>query len=309
MAALFLPVVNYKHLHYFWAVAHAGGILRASEQLHVTPQTLSGQIKLLEQRLGQPLFRKAGRGLELTPAGKTALQHADEIFHAGSQLEQALRSGRTGEPAEPFRVGIAGSVPKSIAYRVVEPALRVQPAVRLLCSEGKLTSLLAELAVHRLDLVISDVPLPQHMSVKAFSHVLGRSAISFFAAPALLKRFAVPQRPRFPAVLNALPLLLPGPDSAMRPRLENWLRQQALAPEVAAEFDDTALLKAFGREGRGVFAAPTVLEQEIRRQYGVVVLGRPAGLMEEFYAISVQRRITQPAVAAITHSARRQLFG
>ncbi|WP_041676332.1 transcriptional activator NhaR [Ramlibacter tataouinensis] len=301
--------MNYKHLHYFWAVAQAGGVVKAGERLHVTPQTLSAQIKLLEERLGQQLLRKVGRGVELTAAGRLALRYADEIFAAGAELEQALRGeggGRGAGPVARFSVGVADSVPKSIAYHVLEPAMRLRPAMRMLCSEGKLSSLLGELAVHRLDLVISDVPLPAQVSVKAFSHVLGKSGTSFFAGPALLK--AHRGGLRFPQVLERLPLLLPGPDSAVRPRLEAWLREQGLQPPVAGEFDDSALVKAFGREGGGVFVAPTVLEAEIRRQYGVSVVGRADDLAVEFYAISIERRITHPAVAAITNAARRQLF-
>lgn len=302
--------MNYKHLHYFWAVAHAGGVVKAAERLHVTPQTLSSQVKLLEDRLGKPLLRKAGRGVELTPAGKLALQYADEIFSAGAELEQALRgdgSGREAGPLARFRVGIADSVPKSIAYHVIEPAMHLRPAMRVLCSEGKLSSLLGELAVHRLDLVVADVPLPAQVSVKAFSHVLGKSGTSFFASPALVKS-AGTARARFPAVLQKLPLLLPGQETALRPRLEAWLRQQELRPPVVGEFDDSALVQAFGREGSGVFVAPTVLEGEVCRQYGVSVLGRAEDLAEEFYAISIERRITHPAVAAITNAARRKLF-
>lgn len=303
--------MNYKHLHYFWAVAHAGGLARAGERLHVTPQTLSGQIKLLEERLGQALLRKSGRGVELTTAGRLALQYADEIFAAGAELEQALRGEGAGlglGPVARFRVGVADSVPKSVAYHVLEPATHIRPAMRMVCSEGKLSSLLGELAVHRLDLVISDVPLPAQVSVKAFSHVLGKSGTSFFAAPALVRTIGA-RRPRFPAVLERLPLLLPGADSALRPRLESWLRERGIRHSVAGEFDDGALVKAFGREGGGVFVAPTVLEAEIRRQYAVQVLGRADDLAEEFYAISIERRITHPAVAAITNAARRTLFG
>lgn len=301
--------MNYKHLQYFWAVAHAGGIARAGEQLHVTPQTLSGQIKQLEERLGQPLLRKTGRVLELTEAGRIALPFADEIFAAGAALEQALQSGGSAGPAARFRVGIADSVPKSIAYHLVEPAAEIEPRLRMVCHEGKLVSLLGELATQRLDLVISDVPLPPQFSVRAYSHVLGRSGLSFFAAPALLKAQGVSPRARFPRSLARLPFLLPGADSAVRPRLEAWLRAQGLTPPVAGEFDDSALLKAFGREGRGAFVAPTVLEAEIRRLYGVRVLGRSQELSVEFYAISIERRITHPAVAAITQAARRELFG
>ena len=303
--------MNYKHLQYFWAVVRAGGVLRASEQLHLTPQTLSGQIRLLEERLGQKLLRKAGRGVEPTEAGRLVLQYADEIFTLGGELEAALRGGREIAPAPLLRIGIADSVPKAVAYHLVEPALRSEAPPRLQCIEGRLPSLLGELALRRLELVVSDVPMPGHLGVKAYAHLLGRSGVAFFAAPSLLARAGVEQRrarARFPALLATLPLLLPGPDSALRPRVDAWLRQQDIAPRVAAEFDDSALMKAFGRQGRGVFPAPAVLAQEIARQYEVVVIGTADDLAEEFYGISVERRITHPAIAAITEAARGELF-
>ncbi len=303
--------MNYKHLQYFWTVVRAGGVLRASEQLHLTPQTLSGQIRLLEERFGQRLLRKAGRGVEPTQTGRLVMQYADEIFSLGGELEDALRGGREAPPAPLLRIGIADSVPKAIAYHVVEPALRSDTPPRLQCAEGKLPALLGELALRRLELVVSDVPMPGHVNVKAFTHLLGQSRIAFFAAPALLQRAGTTARKakaRFPDCLGTLPLLLPGADSAMRPRIDAWLRQHAIAPRVAAEFDDSALMKAFGRKGRGAFPAPAVLASEIARQYEVVELGPAADLVEEFYGISVERRITHPAIAAITEAARGELF-
>ncbi|WP_027994746.1 transcriptional activator NhaR [Simplicispira psychrophila] len=303
--------MNYKHLHYFWTVLRAGGVVRASEQLHLTPQTLSGQIKLLEQRLGQPLLRKVGRGVEPTDAGRLVMRYADEIFSLGAALQEALDSGRDLRRATVLRVGIADALPKAIAFHVLEPAMALPEPPQLVCHEGGLTSLLGELAVHRLDLVLSDVPAPARLSVKVYTHLLGRTGMAFFAAPQLLKAAGLTARraqASFPACLAQLPLLLPTRASALRARLDAWLRQQALAPTVAAEFDDSALLKAFGREGQGVFAAPAVLAQEIVQQYQVTLLGHPEDLWEEFYAISVERRISHPAVAAITAAARCKLF-
>lgn len=303
--------MNYKHLQYFWTVVRVGGVLRASEQLHLTPQTLSGQIRLLEERLGQRLLRKAGRGVEPTEAGRLVMQYADEIFTLGGELEDSLRGGHDAAPAPVLRIGIADSVPKSIAYHVVEPALRDGPAMRLQCSEGKLAALLADLALRRLELVVSDVPMPGHVNVKAFTHLLGHSRIAFFAAPQLLARArTTPRKLRagFPASLAVLPLLVPGAHSALRPRLDAWLRQHGVGARIVAEFDDGALMKAFGREGRGAFPAPAVLAREIARQYQVVQLGTAEDLVEEFYGISVERRITHPAVAAITQAARGELF-
>lgn len=291
--------MNFKHLYYFWATAKAGGVMRAGEQLHTTPQTLSTQIKLLEERLGCALFRKKGRHLELTEEGRTALAYADQIFALSAELEAALGRAGTGGAVLPFRVGIADQVPKAIAYRLIEPALKV-PNTRLIGHEGKLQDLLGQLSVHRLDLVIADEPMGKSVSVKAYNHPLGTTAMSFFAAPALKRSL----RGDFPDCLDGAPFLSQGVGSAMRQRLDLWLSEKGLHPRVVGEFDDAALMKAFGREGQGVFMSPTVLEDETCEQYEVKVLGRTEALVEEFYAISVERRITHPCVVAITESAR-----
>ena len=297
--------MNFKHLHYFWMAARAGGIVRAGEQLHTTPQTLSGQIKLLEDRLGRKLFRKAGRQLELTDDGRTALKYADEIFALGNELENALRRPRSAdERVLEFRVGVADSVAKSVAYRLLEPALNLTEPVRMVCHEWKYADLLAELALHRLDLVIANEPLSRRVSVKAFNHELGRTPMSFFAAPALMARLGGP----FPRCLDGQPLLVHSATSPVRQQLEAWLVRERLAPRIVGEFDDGALMKAFGREGRGIFLAPTVLEGEVSAQYEVRVVGRSEELVEDFFAISVERRITHPCVAAITQAARSDLF-
>lgn len=297
--------MNFKHLHYFWMAARAGGIVRAGEQLHTTPQTLSGQIKLLEDRLGRKLFRKAGRQLELTDDGRTALKYADEIFALGNELENALRRPRSAdERVLEFRVGVADSVAKSVAYRLLEPALNLTEPVRMVCHEWKYADLLAELALHRLDLVIANEPLSRRVSVKAFNHELGRTPMSFFAAPALMARLGGP----FPRCLDGQPLLVHSATSPVRQQLEAWLARERLAPRIVGEFDDGALMKAFGREGRGIFLAPTVLEGEVSAQYEVRVVGRSEELVEDFFAISVERRITHPCVAAITQAARSDLF-
>ncbi|NDY93033.1 transcriptional activator NhaR [Ideonella sp. TBM-1] len=297
--------MNYKHLYYFWATAKAGGILRASQQLHVTPQTLSSQIKLLEDELGCALLRRVGRGLELTEAGLVAQDHADRIFSLGQSLQAALGQTQGAAAAITFRVGVADAVPKSIAYHLLEPALALDQAVRLLCREGKKTDLLGQLAVHQLDLVIADAAMDQRLSVKAFSHRLGSTAMACFAAPVLAQRLA--GQP-FPACLEGAPLLIQGMGSAMRQRLDLWLSEQALRPQVIGEFDDDALLKAFGAQGRGVFFSAAVLEQETCAQHGVRVLGHVEALQEELFAISVERQISHPCVAAITAQARQALM-
>jgi len=296
--------MNFKHLHYFWATAKAGGIVRAGEQLHISPQTLSGQIKLLEDRLGCRLFRKSGRRLELTSQGRVALGFADQIFALSAEMEAAIGAASDGEHVVEFRVGIADSVPKSIAYRLLEPALGLDEVVRLICTEGKFEDLLAQMAVHRIDLVIADEPMSKQLSVKAFNHALGTTAMSFFASPALKRTL----KGTFPQNLDGAPMLIQGSGSAMRQRLELWLTQQQVHPRAIGEFDDAALMKAFGREGRGVFMSPRVLEAETCEQYGVRVVGRTDELVEEFYAISVERRITHPCVVAITAAARGRFF-
>ena len=296
--------MNFKHLHYFWATAKAGGIVRAGEQLHISPQTLSGQIKLLEDRLGCRLFRKSGRRLELTSQGRVALGFADQIFALSAEMEAAIGAASDGEHVVEFRVGIADSVPKSIAYRLLEPALGLDEVVRLICTEGKFEDLLAQMAVHRIDLVIADEPMSKQLSVKAFNHALGTTAMSFFASPALKRTL----KGAFPQNLDGAPMLIQGSGSAMRQRLELWLTQQQVHPRAIGEFDDAALMKAFGREGRGVFMSPRVLEAETCEQYGVRVVGRTDELVEEFYAISVERRITHPCVVAITEAARGRFF-
>ena len=297
--------MNYGHLHYFWVAAKAGGIMRAAEQLHTAPQTLSTQIKLLEEHLGQKLFRRSGRHLALTEMGSVVLGYADGIFALGAELEGAARQARSGPRTLDFRVGVTDSVTKAVAYRLLEPALDVAEPVRLICGEGKLPDLLSQLALNRIDLVIADEPMPRRVSVKAFNHALGSSAMTFFCAPKLKPLLKQP----FPQCLNNAPMLLQAASTAIRQQFDNWLSRHGIHPRVIAEFEDGALMKAFGREGRGVFMAPTVLEAEIQAQYGVKVVGRSDDLVEEFYAISVERRITHPCVAAISQAARGRLFG
>ena len=296
--------MNFKHLHYFWRVAKAGGVARAGEQLHLTPQTISGQIGLLEDDLGTPLFAKKGRNLELTDAGRLALGYAQDIFALGSELEESLRNYPAGGRPVEFRVGVAEAVSKTIAYRLIEPATRLPTTMRLVCRESKLDSLLAELAAHRLDLVISDAPIPPSVSVRAYNHRLGESGVSFFASAELFKRC----KGKFPACLDGAPMLVPGDGAAVRPRLDRWRDANKLRPRVVGEFDDSALMKAFGQRGAGVFIGPTVLESEIETQYGVKTLGRTLDVVEEFFAISVERRVTHPSVVAITAAAKDRLF-
>ena len=296
--------MNYKHLHYFMQVAKCGSVMRASEQLHLTPQTISGQIQLLEEALGNALFAKSGRGLVLTETGRLALGYAEEIFALGAELKEAVREHpKQGRMLE-FKVGVSDAVSKSIACRLIEPATQLPEPVRIVCREWKLDSLLAELALHRLDLVISDAAIPASVSVRAFNHRLGTSAVSFFAAPALHGRCAG----AFPQCLDGAPLLMPGEDSAVGQRLRSWFQARTLHPRVVGEFDDSALAKEFGRRGVGIFVGPTVLAHEIEKQFNVKTLGVATDVENEFFAISVERRISHPCVVAITQSARNDLF-
>lgn len=296
-------MINYKHLHYFWVVAKEGGIARASERLHLTPQTISGQLSLLEENLGEALFNRVGRNLELTEIGRLALSYADEIFVLGGELEEVVRNLPSGRPMV-FKVGVADVVPKSIAYRLLAPALELPESVRIVCRENSIESLLAELALHRLDLVIADSPIPHGVNVRGFNHQLGECGTSFFAAPKLANTLSKD----FPENLNGAPMLLPGETTVTHSRLLNWFDNQHIHPRIVGEFDDSALMKAFGHAGTGIFIAPTPISNEVEKQYGVTVIGKTEEVREQFYAISVERRISHPAVAAITETAREWLF-
>ena len=297
--------MNFKHLHYFWVTAKAGGVMRAGAQLHTTPQTLSGQIRLLEEDLGRKLFQKSGRTMELTEAGRLALGYADQIFTLGGELETAVRQAHGGQPVLEFRVGVADAVNKSVAYRLLEPALGLDVPVRMVASEGKFPELLSQLALNRLDLVIADEPMSRRINVRAFNHPLGRSSMAFFATPALAAQLQGP----FPECLSGMPMLIPGAQASVRQQLEAWFTRHSIAPRIVGEFDDGALMTAFGRQGRGVFMVPGVMETETTAQFGVQCVGRSEELMDEFFAVSVERRITHPCVVAITDAARGQLFG
>lgn len=295
--------LNFKHLRYFWTVAKSGSIARAATQLHVTPQSISGQLSEFQASLGAELLRRSGRGLELTDAGRRILNYAEEIFGLGDELLAVVRD-QQAQPLLPFRIGVADSVPKSVAYRVVEPVLRMPEAVRIICREGRLASLLGDLAVHQLDMVIADRAMPADIKVRAYNHLLGVSDSTLFAAPSLAKTLKGP----FPQLLNGAPFLLPGEGVAIRTPLERWLESKGLYPRVVGEFDDGALMKAFGQSGAGVFVAPTAIADYVCEQYGVVGIGRIDTVTEELYAITTERRLRHPAVIAISEAAERQVF-
>lgn len=295
--------LNFKHLRYFWAVAKSGSIARASEQLHVTPQSISTQLTDLEESLGAALFQRVGRGLELTEAGRRILGYAEEIFTLGDELVEAARDP-AARASFPYRVGVADSVPKALAHSVLAPALSVEEPVRLVCREGRLVSLLAELAVHRLDMVIADRAMPSDLKVRAYSHRLGASDVTAFAAPSLAKTL----KGGFPARLDKAPFLMPGDSVAIRPALERWFDAQQIRPRIVGEFDDSALLKAFGQRAAGVFVAPTTLSDYICGQYDVRALGRIEPVVEQLFAITTERRLRHPVTVAISQAAERDVF-
>ena len=298
-----MAALNFKHLRYFWMVAKTGSIARAAEQLHLTPQSISGQLGEFEGSLGVKLLRRAGRNLELTDAGRRILSYAEEIFTIGDELLEVLRDQKAIKSL-PFRVGIADSVSKRVAYRLVEPALHLADPVRLVCREGRLAPLLAELSIHRLDMIIADRPMPANLNVRGYSHLLGESGLTAFATQRLAKAVTGD----FPAMLDKAPFLLPGEDVAIRQKLIHWLETNGLRPHIVGEFDDSALMKAFGQAGAGLFVAPTAIADHVCKQYKVVEVGRIESVIEQVYAITTERRITHPAIVAIREVARQDIF-
>jgi len=299
-----MAALNFKHLRYFWMVAKTGSIARAAEQLHLTPQSISGQLSEFSETLGAELFRRSGRNLELTDSGRRILSYAEEIFTIGDELLDVLHDQQATKTLH-FRVGIADSVSKSVAYRLVEPALKLGEPVRLVCREGRLASLLAELAIHRLDMIIADRPMPGNLNVRGYSHLLGESGLTVFGTRRLARERSV----NFPAMLDNAPFLLPGEDAAIRPKLIQWLEANNLRPHIVGEFDDSALVKAFGQAGAGLFVAPTAIVDHVCEQYKVVELGRIDAVVEQLYAITTERRLTHPAIVAISKVAREDVFG
>lgn len=293
--------LNYNHLLYFWTVATEGSIARASEQLHLTPQTISGQLKLLEASVGEPLFLRSGRGLVLSDAGYLVKSYADEIFSLGSELAQRVKDKQPGSTTR-LNVGIVDSIPKLVGYQILQPALELDEPVRLVCQEGSLETLLSQLAVHNLDMILSDRPLPTGLHVKAYNHRLGESNIAFFAS----KSTAAKYKKGFPASLNNAPMLLPDIHSVLRRSLDDWFELVDVAPDIVAEFDDNALLKAFGAAGVGVFPAPEAIAEEVSRMYQSRLLGVATGVTETYYAISPERKLKHPAVVKINSAARNQ---
>ena len=295
--------LNYHHLLYFWIVAREGGLLAAGKVLRLSHPTLSAQIHALEDRLGEKLLVKEGRKLVLTEMGRTVYRYAEEIFTVGRELMEAVKGRATGQVLR-LEVGVADSVSKLVVRRLLQPALALAEPVRLVCREDAHENLLLRLASHELDLVITDAPVSPGSRVRAFNHLLGETRVSLFGTQELARTY----RRGFPKSLDNAPLLLPLENLTLRRSLDQWFDHLGIKPRVVAEFEDGALLNVFGRDGIGIFPAPSVIEKEVSRQYGVVPLGLAEGVRERYYAISVERRLKHPAIVAITETARADMF-
>lgn len=294
--------LNHHHLFHFWTVVREGGVTRASEKLHVSQPTVSGQLRELQEALGEKLLARAGRSVALTDVGRTVYRYADEIFSLGRELQQAVK-GRVTHPAR-LAVGVTLVVPKLVVYQILEPVLRMPEPVQLDCVHDRPERLLTELAVYSLDLVLTDTPAPPAVKVRAYSHLLGECGVSIFGSEGL----AASYRRRFPRSLDGAPFLLPSGDSGLRLSLEDWFRRQLIRPRVVGTFDDSALVDAFGQAGAGLFAMPSAIDAEVRRQYRVRLVGRLEQVRQRFYAVTVERKLSNPAVIAVSERARA-LFG
>jgi len=295
--------LNYHHLYYFWVVVQKGSIARACDELCLAQPTISGQIRELERAIGDKLFARAGRNLALTDTGRTVYRFADEIFSIGRELVETLK-GQPSRRTVQFRVGVADVLPKLVVFELLKPAMALPESLRLICREGPLESLLVELAMHTLDLVVADRPLEQQVNVRAFNHRLGDCGVSIVGRHPRLRAL----RKEFPRCLDGVPFLMPGVNTLLRRSLDTWFGSQGIRPLVRAEFDDSALMKTFGQSMIGFFPVPTAIEEQVRRQYGVQILGRVESVRENYYAISVERKVKHPAVVAITDGARQKLF-
>ncbi|MCC6620964.1 MAG: transcriptional activator NhaR [Deltaproteobacteria bacterium] len=293
--------LNYHHLLYFWTVAREGGVAAAAARLRLAHPTVSGQIRALEDTIGDKLFTRVGRKLQLTDTGRLVMRYADEIFTLGNELQEVLRDQPTGKPIR-LDVGIADALPKLVVKELLAPALQLGQPVRLVCREGKADRLLAELATQGLDLVLADAPAPS--AARIFHHLLGECGLTFFAAG----RLATQLKAGFPRSLDGAPMLLPLAGTTLRRSLEQWFDRDKIVPRNVGEFEDVALLHTFGTDGSATFVAPTVIEEEVARQYRVKVVGRTDQVRERYYALSPERRLKNPAVVAICERARSELF-
>lgn len=286
--------LNYHHLLNFWMVAREGSVQRASELLHVTPASVSVQVRQLEKSLGVRLFSKQGRGLVLTEMGKEVLQYAEEIFSTGRELMEMVKGRPVGKPME-LRVGVRDVMPKLVAFQLIHPALVIEPPLRLVCREGNMADLIADLAIHKLDVVLSDTALDPLYRIQAHSHKLGASDISIMGQAELAKRY----KSGFPQSLDGAPFLVPTQETVLRRQLERWFADHNITPIIRGEFADSAMLKIAGRSGLGLFAVPTIVEDEVRKLYGLASLGKVPGIQEQFFAVSIDRRLKHPGVVAI----------
>lgn len=285
--------LNYRHLYYFWVVAKEGGIARAAERLEMAVQTVSTQVRELERSLGYALFKSAGRGIELTEAGATAVHYAEQIFQLGEALPAAVQEAANAQGVR-LAVGIADALPKPAVRHLLQPAVQT-PNLRLQCQEGDFDDLLADLALHRLDVVLADRPAPANPNLRVFSHRLGKSSVAWYVRADI----AAKVEQDFPACLGVLPLLLPTPDSAVRSRLDDWLARHGIRPRIVGEFEDSALLATFGESGLGAFPAPELSSDEFTRSRGLALLGRSPDVVEHFYAISAQRKVDHPVIRSL----------
>ncbi|HYD62747.1 MAG TPA: transcriptional activator NhaR [Noviherbaspirillum sp.] len=295
--------LNYRHLYYFWVVAKEGSVTRAAERLDVAVQTISAQLALLEQSVGKALLAPQGRRLVLTEAGRIALAYADQIFLLGEQLQDVLTESDIGQTMR-LTVGLSDSLPKLTASRLLEAALRLPQKVKLVCHEDDFESLLGELSVHKLDVVLTDRPVPSGTTLRVFSHLLGESETMLYGVPELAERY----RENFPASLKGAPLLLPTRNHAIRGRLDHWFETHDVRPDIVGEFDDSALLNTFGRTGLGMFPAPSALAAAVEEQFGAVPVGELTHVREQVYAISNERKIKHPAVDAILTASHESVF-
>jgi LysR family transcriptional activator of nhaA len=295
--------LNYHHLLYFWVVAREGGLVPAGKVLRLSHPTLSAQVHALEGHLGEKLFTKVGRKLALTEMGRVVYRYANEIFSLGREMVATVKGRATGSPLR-LDVGVDDVVPKLVVRRLLQPALGLAEPVRLVCHEDSYEKLLGDLAMHTLDIVISDAPVPAGSTIRAFNHLLGETGVSFFGTKSLVESY----RRGFPKSLDQAPMLLPVEGLTVRRSLDQWLDKNDIRPRIVAEFEDSALMKVFGGDGLGIFAAPTVVEAEVIAQHGVHLLGRSEDVRERFYAISVERRLKNPAVVAISNAARHEVF-
>jgi len=296
--------LNYHHLLYFWTVAKHGSITRASAELRLAHPTISGQIHRLEAALGEKLFARSGRNLVLTDSGRVAFRYADEIFALGQAFQDTLKGRSTVKPIR-LVVGVSDVIAKSIVHRILEPAFDLRDKVRIVCREARTAdAFMAELAVHAIDVVLADAPVGPGLAVRTFNHPLGECGSSFFASPQLARTC----RKGFPRSLDGVPVLLPSSNSTFRNALDRWFQAHDIRPEIVAELDDLALAFVLGEKSLGVLAAPDVIATELRKRYALQFVGRAKDIRQRFFAISVERKIKHPAVAAICEVARKKIF-